>query len=87
MACLFLSNCNKKRYDSLLWDIENDYTRGNDTYPNTLTDAYDYLVNYIPPSSRSCRHPDKNGISFYQDTPPLNDSSGRGGQGRGRSTG
>jgi len=83
MARLFLSNCNKKRYDGLLREIENDYTRGNDTYPNTLMAAYDYLINYIPTSSKSCCHPDEDGISFYQDTPHLDDSSGRGGRGRG----
>jgi len=67
MACLFLSNCDKKCYDCLMQDIKNDYTRGNDTYPNSLMAAYGYLVNYVPLSSRSRHHPDEDGISFYQD--------------------
>jgi len=93
MARLFLSNCDKRHYDCLLWDIENDYTRGNDTYPNNLTATYDYLVNYV-----ARHHPDEDGISFYQDTqsrrhteesqpPHIDESSGRGGRGRGRSAG
>jgi hypothetical protein len=46
LAVMFLVNSNRARYGSLVRDIENKYTRGSDTYPATLSAAYDYLVNY-----------------------------------------
>ena len=45
LATLFLTNSDKKRYTRLSNDIVNDFTRGIDGYPRTLSDAYDYLVN------------------------------------------
>jgi hypothetical protein len=43
---MFLVNSNKKQYGALIQDIENEYTRGLDTYPTSLSAAYDYIVNY-----------------------------------------
>jgi hypothetical protein len=48
LAVLFLVNCDQRRYGGLLRDIENEYTRGTNTYPLTLSSAYDYIVNYRP---------------------------------------
>jgi hypothetical protein len=46
LGILFLANSDKNRYSDMVQDIQNDHTRGNDTYPTTLTEAYDYLVNF-----------------------------------------
>ena len=46
LAISFLMKSDKKRYGSLLVDVENEYTRGIDSYPKTLSKAYDMLVNY-----------------------------------------
>ena len=46
LAIMFLLNCDCNRYGNLVQDIENEYTRGTDTYPTSLSAAYDYLVNY-----------------------------------------
>jgi hypothetical protein len=45
---MFLVNSDRAGYGSLVRDIENEYTQGSDTYPTTLSAAYDYLVNYWP---------------------------------------
>ena len=46
LAICFLMNSNKHCYGGLIRDIENEHTRESNTYPDTLTGAYDYLVNY-----------------------------------------
>jgi len=96
LARLFLKNCDGKRYSAMHRDIENDFIRGNDTYPDTLTTAYEYIVNYVQ-AQRQSRHPDEGGMSYYQgdeldDTQRNTDhqssqSTGRGGGGRGRGDG
>jgi hypothetical protein len=65
MARLLLKNSDRKRYGPLLCDIENQFTRGQDQYPATLTSAYEYLVNYV--AARPGRHVDEGGMSYYQD--------------------
>jgi hypothetical protein len=42
----FLINSDKAQYGSLVQDVKNEYTRGTNTYPTTLSAAYDYIVNY-----------------------------------------
>ena len=52
---------------------------GNDTYPTTLTGAYDYVVDYTEVNTPN-GHGDEGGLSFYNE----HDDRGRGGQsGRG----
>jgi hypothetical protein len=46
LAICFLVNSDQRRYGGLVRNIENEHTRGTDTYPTTLAGAYDYLVNY-----------------------------------------
>jgi hypothetical protein len=87
LAVLFLINCDQRRYGSLLRDIENEYTRGTNTYPLTLNSAYDYVVNYRP-DRYSQNGNDEGGMAFVtqhqQGTPdPGRGAAGRGG-GRGR---
>jgi len=45
LAVCFLMNSDKRRYGALICDIENEHTRGTNSYPTTLTATYDYLVN------------------------------------------
>ena len=88
LAVLFLLNSDKRRYGTLVTNISNEFLRGNDTYPTTLTGAYDYIINYTEVNA-STGHGDKGGLSFYNE----HDDGGRGGcsgrgthgQGRGRS--
>jgi hypothetical protein len=82
LATCFLMNSDRKRYGGLIRDIENEHTRGTDSYPNTLTEAYDYLVNYKGNRTNS-NDSEEGGLSFYNDG--ANEHGGRGGRGgRGR---
>jgi hypothetical protein len=74
LAVMFLMNSDRQHYGNLIRDIENEYTRGSDTYPATLsTTAYDYIVNYRP-ANRS-RTNNEGGLSFYNED---EDTLGRG---------
>lgn len=80
LAICFLMNSDKRRYGNLLRDIENEHTRGTNSYPTTLTGAYDYLVNYK--TNRHNNHDnDEGGLAFY------NDDGQQSGRGRGRGGG
>jgi hypothetical protein len=78
MATCFLMNSDRKRYGSLIRDIENEHTRGTNSYPTSLTEAYDYLVNYKGGRPNS-NDTDEGGLSFYNDGNSYN--GGRGGRG------
>jgi hypothetical protein len=70
-----------KRYNTLMADLINSYTRGQDVYPNNPTSAYDMLVNYHSPTSNVRAHVQDHSLAFAQDS----DASGCGGRGgRGR---
>ena len=84
LAVMFLMNSDRNRYGSLVRDIENEYTRGSDTYPATLSAAYDYIVNYRPDNRSSAHNPDEGGLSYYTED---NDNTGRGRSRGGRGTG
>jgi hypothetical protein len=81
LAVMFLVNSDLNRYRDLVRGIENDYTRGSDTYPTTLSAAYDYLVNYRP-ASKMNPHDNDPELSFYNDDRP-GCGQGRGGHGAG----
>ena len=49
LAVMFLMNSDKNRYGGLVRDIKNEYTRGTNSYPDTLNAAYDYLARQLPP--------------------------------------
>ena len=79
LAVLFLLNSDKHQYGTLVTNISNQFVHGNDTYPTTLTRAYDYIVNYTEVNA-STGHGDEGGLSFYNE----HDDGGRGGcSGRG----
>jgi hypothetical protein len=46
LVVAYLSGSDKNRYGSLVEDLENDYTKGNNNYPETLNAAYNLVVNY-----------------------------------------
>jgi hypothetical protein len=79
LAVTFLVNSDRARYGSLVRDIENEYTQGSDTYPTTLSAAYDYIVNYRVDKVSTTHDPNESGLSYYTED---NDVSGRG-RGRG----
>ena len=41
-----LANCDKRRYGDLTEDLANQYTFGNDNYPETRQKSYEYAMNY-----------------------------------------
>jgi hypothetical protein len=67
LAISFLLNSDHQRYGALMRDIENEHTRGTNTYPQTLTGAYDYLVNYKP-ARVSNNDANDGGLAFYNDS-------------------
>jgi hypothetical protein len=66
-----------KRYSTLMAELINSYTCGQDVYPNNPTSTYDMLVNYHSPTSHARTHVQDHGLAFAQDT----DASGHGGRG------
>ena len=43
---MFLHQSDRRRYGKLLHELENDFTKGNDDYPDTLVKAYHLLSEY-----------------------------------------
>jgi hypothetical protein len=78
LATCILMNSDRKRFGGLIRDIENEHTRGTNSYPTTLTEAYDYLVNYKG-SRLSYNDADEGGLLFHNDGD--NDNGGPGGRG------
>jgi hypothetical protein len=91
LAIRFLRSSDPVRYGALLADVENSHTRGQDSYPTTLTTmAYEMLVNYVNPN-RNSGSGESHGLSFYQESSNERDhgstAGGRGGRGFGRGRG
>jgi len=49
LALAFLKRANRRCFGALWADLENQFSRGNDQYPNGLAAAYSLLVNFKPP--------------------------------------
>ena len=67
LAVCYLSTLDKKRYGSLIENLGNDYSMGNDKYPEDLTSAYNYALhykNYDPPTEAILNS--EKGLSFAQ---------------------
>jgi hypothetical protein len=77
VGMVLLLKSDPERYSTLMADLINSYTRGQDVYPNNPTSAYDMLVNYHSPTSHVHAHVQDHGLAFAQDL----DVSGRGGRG------
>jgi hypothetical protein len=46
LAVAFLAGTDKQRYGRLIEELENDYSKGMNNYPVTLTSAYKLILNY-----------------------------------------
>ena len=46
LGILLLMNADKVRYGKIIEDMQNDFLCGRDWYPENLTKAYQYLVNF-----------------------------------------
>jgi hypothetical protein len=76
LALSFLKRADRRRFGVLWVDLENQYSRGNDQYPNDLTEAYSLLVSYKAtrthetnrsvPSSVATPVSDITGLTFTQ---------------------
>jgi hypothetical protein len=51
-AMAFLKRADKTRCSLLITDLEDQYTRGNDQYPGSITETYNLLVNHKKPIGR-----------------------------------
>jgi hypothetical protein len=49
LAMAFLINADHARYGKLLADLHNQYSRGNNQFPQNLTSAYSMMNLYRPP--------------------------------------
>ena len=77
-----------KRYGSLMVELVNSFTRGQDVYPDTISGAYDMLVNYQAPHPKARMQAQDEGMAFVQSTDSPDVQGGRGGPGHsGRGTG
>ena len=66
LAVTLLFKSDPKRHANLVADIENQYTRGQDGYPSTLSAAYNMLINYRNPASSTRLHGQDSGMAFAQ---------------------
>ena len=46
LALAFLMGSDRAQFDSVLEKLENEFTQGQDIYPNTVTDAYILLISW-----------------------------------------
>ena len=67
LVVLLLTKSDPKRYGSLVTDVENAYTRGQNGYPTTVRGAYDMLVNYKNPNQALRMQNQDTRIAFAQD--------------------
>ena len=78
----FLHHSDLNRYGALLAEIENSYTRGQQSYPTTLVQAYNILVNYVNPA-RNNGTGESQGMAFAQEAGEHEPGRGGGRGGRG----
>ena len=68
LAVLLLTKSDPKRYATLVTEVENAYTRGQNGYPTTVSGAYDMLVDYKNPNHALRMQNQDTGIAFVQDS-------------------
>jgi Zinc knuckle len=87
IAIAFIRGSDQRRYSTLLSDLANQKTRGNDQYPTDLTAAYSMLVNYHAPGPTRTHQqhpttvpttaaPDTSAYTFAQATRPSTSTGG-----------
>jgi len=66
MATMFIAQADKRHYGKLQEELENDFTCGNDGYPQTLVKAYHMINKYKNWAPRSFIAADASGLAFAQ---------------------
>jgi hypothetical protein len=64
LAVAMLSAADNSRHSKLNEDLENDYTKGSNHYPKTVTEAYNLIVNYRQAKSSGSVYSDTEGVVF-----------------------
>jgi hypothetical protein len=66
LAAAFILGSDQNRCGQLLKDLENDYTRGQDNFPKTVTAAYSRLTNWKqnPRNVMRVTNSENDGVSF-----------------------
>ena len=84
-ALRIINQSDPKRFGDLVNELSNQYTRGLDGYPDTVSKAFDMLVNYKPPrrNNNNNQYP-KNELSFATVGEEEHGGGRGGGRGRGR---
>ena len=59
LALVLLENSDKHWYRKLIMELENDYCKGQDDYLDTITAAYNILINYKSFKSTNFSHQDE----------------------------
>jgi hypothetical protein len=59
-----LSACDASRCNKLSEEIRNDYTKGSNHYPKTVTEAYNLIVNYRQSKPEGRISNDSEGVAF-----------------------
>jgi uncharacterized membrane protein YgcG len=80
VGVVLLLKSDPKHYSTLMADLINSYTCGQDVYPNDPTGAYNMLVNYHSPTSHVHAHVQNHSVAFAQDS-DVSGCSGHGGRG------
>ena len=75
LAVLLLTKSDPKRYGSLVTDVENAYTRGQNGYPTTVSGAYNMLVNNKNPNQALRMQNQDTGIAFTKDAQDTEESN------------
>ena len=65
LACAFISQADPRRYGRLKEELENDFTKGFDTYPQDMVKSYQLLNEY---KNWTLKHhmPESTGVAFSQ---------------------
>jgi hypothetical protein len=64
LAVVMLTAADVTRYSRLLEDLDKDYTKGNDNYPHTVTDAYNLIIKYRQARPTARIYHDTEGVAF-----------------------
>ena len=67
LSCAFISQADPNRYGRLKEELENDYTKGTESYPQDMVKAYQLLNEYKHWTPRTYT-PEASGIAFSQKT-------------------
>ena len=67
-STMFLHQSNRRRYGKLLVELENDFTKGNGDYPDTLVKAYHLLSEYKHYQPKFVPTNSSSSVAFVQKT-------------------